>query len=80
MPMDCRSTNDAGTADQDKLSAGASLVRLDAPESELFTILDLGDSHQRRASRSSAECYPHRRRNEEDSTAAIGMNSRTSVE
>ena len=47
---------------QIRTTAGAGLARLDALESELFTLLDLGDSHQRRASRSSAECNPHRRR------------------
>ena len=47
-----------------QLSAGAGLSRLDAPDSELFTILDLGDlPNQRRASRPGAGRFPHRRRN-----------------
>ena len=47
-----------------RLSASAGSARMDAPDSELFTILDLGDlPHQRRASRPSAGRYPDRRRN-----------------
>ena len=47
-----------------QLSAGASFARLDAFDSELFTILDRSDlPHQRRVSRPSAGRHPHRHRN-----------------
>ena len=53
-------------------------LRLDAPESELFTILDLGESHQwQPTGRVLSAIHIDV---ETDSTAAIGIDSRTSVE
>ena len=65
--LDCRSTNDSG-----QLNTGAGLARLDAPESELFTILDLGCINGEPAGR--VLCAIHIDV-ETDSTAAIGMDS-----
>ena len=59
-----------------QVSAGAGLTRLDAPDSELFTILDLGDlPHQRRASRPSAGRCSHRRRNGLDGSNRDGFSN-----
>ena len=52
------------------VSTVASLARLDAPDSELFTVLD-----QRRPSRTKAECYPHRRRNGLDGSDRDGFSN-----
>ena len=53
---------------------------MDAPDSELFTILDLGDlPHQRRASRTSAECYPHRRRSGLDGSDRDGISNESGM-
>ena len=59
-----------------QLSACAGSARPNAPDSELFTILDLGDlPHPRRASRTSADCCPHRRRSGLDGSDRDGFSN-----
>ena len=57
-----------------QLCAGAGLAQLDAQESELFTILDMGDLHQRGACKKS-EASPHRRRNGLDGSNRDGFSN-----